>query len=387
MRPRFPLTSRSSRPSPLGRFTGIRSLRGLPKLRLAAVVGAVAAYAVLAGPAFAHADGVPPEPTLGDFLFDWSFDPTVQLPIIVAAIAWIAAIRRVNAAHPASNVPVRRSAAFFGALATLEVALQSGIERYDDVLFLDHMVQHILLIMVVAPLVVLSGPITLALRAARPEIRRRFLLPLLHSRVVKVLSHPVVAWLVFTAVMWGTHFSPFFDAALDNTYVHDLEHVVFLVSAALFWWPAAGVDPSPWRMPHPARILYVFLQMPQNTFLSLTIFSAGAPLYAHYVSVGRTWGPTPLADQQAAGALMWVAGDLMFLVAVLAEVYGWMRHEERETPRLDARLEAERAAIHEREVALASKRVTAVQVLERAAAEGTDAADGVRRVAESGETT
>lgn len=325
--------------------------------RLGAFLAGWVGFLAFAAPALAHADSIPPEPAIGDVLFGWSFDPTIQVPVLVVAVLWIAAVRRVNAAHPATPVPVRRSVAFFAAMGVLEVALQSGIERYDDVLFLDHMIQHVLLIMVVAPLVVMSGPITLALRAARPEIRRRYLLPMLHSRIIRVVGHPVVAWILFAAVLWGTHFSPFFNAALDDQNIHDLEHAAFLGSAMLFWWPAAGIDPSPWRLPHPARALYVFLQMPQNTFLSLSIFSATAPLYPHYVSIGRTWGPTPLADQQAAGAFMWVTGDLMFLVAILAVVYGWMRHEEREAVRIDARLDAERASIREREDALAARRV------------------------------
>lgn len=344
--------SRAGRPRPGAR------LRSTARVGLGAIVAGLGLL-VLATPALAHTDAVPLEPGIGDVLLGWSFDPTIQLPVIVAAVLWIAAVRRVNAAHPASPVPARRSAAFFTAIGVLEVALQSAIERYDDVLFLDHMIQHVLLIMVVAPLVVMSGPITLALRAARPEIRRRYLLPILHSRIIRVVGHPVVAWILFTAVLWGTHFSPFFNAALDDQNIHDLEHIAFLGSAMLFWWPAAGIDPSPWRMPHPARALYVFLQMPQNTFLSLSIFSATSPLYPHYVTIGRTWGPTPLADQQAAAAFMWVTGDMMFLVAILAVVYGWMRHEEREAVRIDARLDAERAVMREREDALAAKHAAA----------------------------
>src|SRR5204863_3690337 len=107
-------------------------------------------------------------------------------------------------------------------LVAIAVALLSGIERYDDALFSIHMVQHVLLTMVAAPLIALGAPITTLLRAATPNVRRRLILPVLHSRLLRVLSFPVVAWLVFAGVMWGSHFSPLFNAALENAAIHDL---------------------------------------------------------------------------------------------------------------------------------------------------------------------
>ena len=182
-------------------------------------------------------------------------------------------------------------------MAAIAFALLSGIARYDTTLFSVHMVQHILLMLVAAPLIALAAPVTLVLRLASPETRRQWILPVLHSRVVRVLGHPVVAWVMFAAMMWVTHFSPLFDAALEDPLVHDLEHGLFLASAVLFWWPAVARDPAPWRMPHPVRALYVFLQMPQNTFLAVVILNASAPLYHHYatlaahVGVDRAGGP------------------------------------------------------------------------------------------------
>lgn len=316
---------------------------------------ALVALLVLAVPSFAVAHGPAPAepPTPLNLLFGWSFDPWIWIPLVGAGLLWRWAVRRVNAAHPATPVPKSRSLAFAAALAAVAVALQSGIERYDTSLFWVHMLQHLLLTMVAAPLVALSGPITLLLRVAGPSERRRFILPVLHSRLVRVASHPVVAWLVFAGVAWATHFSPLFDAALEDRLVHDFEHGLLFASGLLFWWPAAGVDPTPWRLSYPARLLYVGLQMPQNTFLSLAIYSASAPLYPHYATLVRGWGPTPLADQQIAGGIMWVAGDLMFLVVALALLAAWMQTEERSLARVDARAEVDRAAIRARELALA----------------------------------
>ena len=192
-------------------------------------------------------------------------------------------------------------------------------------------------------------------RTVRPETRRRVVLPILHSLPVRIVTFPVVTWVLFAMVMWGTHFSPIFERSLEDPSVHQVEHLVYLVTACLFWWPVVALDPSPWRMGEPARIVYTFLQMPQNTFLGLVILSAGAPLYSQYATLGLDWGPGPLGDQQMAGAVMWVLGDLVFLVAILGIVIGWMRREERDSAASDAREDPARTALREREARLAER--------------------------------
>ena len=327
----------------------------------AAAVGALAALAggllwlALASPAWAHGPVPDEPPSIGSLLFGWTFEPLPTLGIAIAVGWWWWAVRRVDTLHPANPVPRSRSVAFGLGMAAIAFALLSGIDRYDTTLFWVHMIQHILLLLVAAPLIALAAPVTLVLRLASPQTRREWILPVLHSRVVRVLGHPVVAWLMFATMMWVTHFSPLFDAALEDTLVHDLEHAVFLGSAVLFWWPAVALDPAPWRMPHPVRALYVFLQMPQNTFLAVVILNASAPLYHHYATLQRTWGPTPLEDQQLAAGIMWIAGDVIFIVAVLAIVWGWMRAEARDTNRADRRATTELAEIRVRERRLAER--------------------------------
>jgi putative membrane protein len=312
-------------------------------------------WLIAAAPVAAHGTVVTPPTDAVQVLLEWSFDPTIQIPLILAAVAYIAAVRHVNAAHRLNPVPWRRVAFFLAGIVAIELALQSPIEYYDTTLFSDHMVQHILLTLVAAPLLALGAPITLLLRLATHEQRRRWILPVLHSGPVRFLSFPVVAWIVFAGVMWGTHFSPIFNESLENPLVHDLEHVAYLFAALLFWWPAVGADPSPWRMPHPARLFYVFLQMPQNTFLAVAILAAPAPLYAHYANLNLSWGGGPLADQQLAGGFMWITGDLIFLAAILLIVAGWMRHEQRDEARVDAQVDAEMADIRVRERRLADR--------------------------------
>jgi putative membrane protein len=297
-------------------------------------------------PSVALAHGTAPTPgSIVDVLLAWSLEAHVVLPLLGAALLYRWALGTVNRAHPGNPVPRYRLLAWYGGLAVIFVALASPIGTYDTTLFSVHMVQHLLLTLIAAPLLALGAPITLLLRVSSADTRRRLILPVLHSRVTRVISFPVVTWLAFAGVMWASHFSPLFDASLDNEAIHVFEHALYLGAALLFWWPVVGADPSPWRLPHPARIGYLFLGMPQSSFLGLAIFSAPGVLYPHYATLVRSWGPTPLADQQLAGGIMWAGGDLVFLIALILAVWVWLRAEEAEGRRSDARLDREAARL------------------------------------------
>jgi putative copper resistance protein D len=324
-------------------------------MRLATLVACVVGLLV---PGVAAAHGPVPDgpPTLAALAFGWSFQPLVAIPLVTAGAGWLVLVRRVHRLHSSSPVPAFRTAAFLGGLAAIAVALLSGIERYDTTLFSVHMVQHLLLLLVAAPLIALAAPVTQVLRAASPGVRRRVLLPVLHSTPAGVLGHPVVAWLTFTLVVWASHFSPVFDLALENESVHTVEHVAFLAAGLLFWWPVVGADPAPRRMAYPVRALYLLLQMPPSSFLGMAILFATTPLYPHYATLGTPYGIEPLADQQLAGGIMWLAGDVVLITAILAVVAAWMRHEERDAPAAERRADAERARLRERADRLAESR-------------------------------
>jgi putative copper resistance protein D len=323
--------------------------------RLAPAVATLVATLVTAAPVAAHGPVPTEPPSVASLVFGWTVEPAVAVPLLAAVVVWLRLVAKVDREHPANRVPRRRTVAFLAGLTAIAIALMSGIDAYDTTLFSVHMVQHILLTLIAAPLIALGAPITLLLRAATPNVRRRLILPILHSRVMRVLAFPVVSWLVFAGVMWGTHFSPLFDASLENPIVHDLEHALYLGAGLLFWWPAVGLDPSPWRMPHPVRAMYVFLQMPQNTFLAVVILNAGAVLYRHYETLVRPWGPSPLEDQGLAGGIMWIVGDILFLSAMGAILAGWMAFEQRREADVDRRLDRERAALRAREARLAER--------------------------------
>lgn len=297
---------------------------------------------------------LPPEPSLAAALY-WSSPPFVTLVVAVGLIAWFAALRRIQRDHPSNPVPASHTLALLGAALLLLIALQSVVERYDTTLFSVHMVQHLLLLFPIPILLLRAAPVTLLLRVASPRWRAR-LLALLQSRTVGAASHPLVAWILLALVMWATHLSPLFDAALENPLLHDVEHLLYLTAALLFWAPVASLDPVRHRLSRPAALVYLFTQMPQNSFLGVAIMWSPRVLYPHYGSLNRPWGPTPLDDQQLAGALMWLAGDALFLLAIFAVLAAWMRAEERPASRYDAEeLARELAEIRRREAALAER--------------------------------
>ena len=151
-----------------------------------------------------------------------------------------------------------------------------------------------------------------------------------------MITQPVVAWALFFGVLWGVHLTGFYDAALRNEGIHALEHVLLLATAVLFWMPIVRADPSPSALSYPARILYLFVAMPAMAFLGLVLVSADEPLYGTYAQFEGT--ARAIADQQVAGGIMW-AGTMVLIVPALAFVLlDWMRADEREARRADARL-------------------------------------------------
>ena len=158
-----------------------------------------------------------------------------------------------------------------------------------------------------------------------------------------MVGHPIVAWVTFAAAGWVAHFSPLYEAALDHPWAHIAEHALFLGSGLLFWRAVLGAA-ARWRLSHPLRLLYLAVAMPQSTFLALAIWSSSKPLYPHYVEIAERWGIDARADQRLAGGIMWVAGDLILLGAVLAVAGSWASHEQRLTARREAIEDQQRAA-------------------------------------------
>jgi putative membrane protein len=198
--------------------------------------------------------------------------------------------------------------------------------------------------MVAPVLLVLGAPLTLALQATHgtsaAALRR-----VLHGSVARAVSHPVVATAAFSLSLYVLYLSPLFELSLRNGAVHAWVHVHLIVVGCLFAAALVGVDPLPTRWPHPLRLLLVGLTVPAHAILGLMLLSADAPVAADwYDSLERSWGGTPLADQQAGAGILWAAGELIALGLAMLVVAQWMSHSEREARRHDLRLD--RAMVH-----------------------------------------
>lgn len=317
--------------------------------RLAPWLLTTIAFVTFAPTASAHAGEGPPPTDPGAILTAWHFDLPLIVALALAAYAYLATTRSVDTAHPRNPWPKRRTVSFLLGLGALAFALISPIDTLADDLFTVHVVQHLLLVAVAAPLFAASGIGTLALRAAPATLRNGTLLPILHSRVVTIATFPLLGWIAFVAVMWGSHFSSLYNAALLDDGIHALEHLLYLSAAGLFWWPLVSPDPLRWRLHPGVRLVALLAQMPPMSFLAVTIIGASAPLYPAYLGRGAVFGLDALADQRIAGSLMWVAGDLSLLIPMAALAVAWIRHEEGEAKRVDARLERERRSRAPRE--------------------------------------
>ena len=268
----------------------------------------------------------------------WGLDPlgVVLTLILAAAYAW--GYRRLRAAVAADPAPVGarrfhfsrwRPAAFAGGIVLMLLALVSPIDTYSDDLFWMHMIQHVLILMVIAPLLLLGAPATLALRAASPRVRRQYVVPLLNSRLLQILLYPPVAIVVLVGAIWIWHIPTLYDAAIGSELLHFIEHSTFLSGGLLFWWLIIGVDASHLRPGHIARVAILIVAILQNLALGLILTSLGAAAYDSYAKLEglRDWGPSALTDQRIGAGIMWVPGTMMFALAVLVIVYYWAEHE------------------------------------------------------------
>jgi putative membrane protein len=272
-------------------------------------------------------------------LRSWTLDPLVIAGVGVSLWMYLRAVGRLRPAF----WPRPRTWYFVAGNAVLVLALVSPIDVYGGRLLSVHMVQHLLLTMVAPPLLLLSAPITLALRAARPS-DRAVMVKILRSRTARFLSKPLLGWFLFLGVLWATHLPAFYDATLQHLWLHAAEHLAYLVTALMFWRPMVGTDPSPTRLSHPARILWLFLAMPQMTFLGLAIYGSDRVLYAPYVASSALLGTSAIADQHLAGAIMWASAMLFMVPAMAVVMWDWMNADEKEAARIDARLERTAAA-------------------------------------------
>lgn len=252
---------------------------------------------------------------------EWSPPIFLTLAVPICGLIYLrgwAAIRRTRP----MQFPAWRLAAFLGGLATIWAALASPLDGFADALLSAHMVEHLLLMSVAPPLLLLGAPQVPLLRGLPHFLTARVLGPLLsmHAlrRLGRFLTAPVTAWLAMNLIFLGWHIPRAYDFALEHEAWHDFEHICFLASSILFWWPIVRPWPSNeqalgWRL-----LPYLVGADIVNTILSAFLAFCDRPLYAYYATQPNPFNICPLSDQIAGAAVMWVAGSLIFLVPAVA---------------------------------------------------------------------
>ena len=247
---------------------------------------------------------------------EWEFAPVVTVAVALFAVLYAIGIWRVHRRHPSNPWPLLRSVAYYAGLLAVVIATQSSVGAYDDVLFSVHMVQHLLLIMVAPPLLVVGRPVTLLLHASRNPLHR-WTLAVIRSRIVTALTCTPVAAVIYAATIVGTHLTGFMNVTLHHENVHNAEHVLYLVAGYLYFLPLLGSEPIRWKMSFPSRFLLLALSMPVDTFVGVVLLQANHELFPAYADTSRTWGPSLLSDLHLGGAIMWVGGDAIMFVLIL----------------------------------------------------------------------
>ncbi len=254
----------------------------------------------------------------------WQFAPVVTGFVVVAAGLYVWGVLRVRRRHPARPWPLWRTLLFLGGLGAIVIATQSGIGRYGDVLFWDHMIQHLLLLMVAPPMLVVGQPATLLLHASRNPLHtwtKKFL----RSHAVTWITWPPLGIALYAGTIIGTHLTSFTNLVLVNETARDAEHVLYLVVGYLYFLPLIGREPIRWRVSYPSRIFLLFLAMPVDAFTGLVLGSESGNPFPNMAHQRPSWAPSPISDVHIGGAIMWVGGAGIMFALMMTVFFAWSR--------------------------------------------------------------
>jgi cytochrome c oxidase assembly factor CtaG len=256
------------------------------------------------------------------------------LPLVLlaaAAIAYVLAARRVP------QWPRSRTVLFFTGVVITFLATQSVLGVFDMAYFSDHMIQHLLLIMVAAPIFALSAPLDLAYGAGSASMRA-----FLDGRFMKLVTHPLFAFASYFAFIPLTHLTSLFNLMMEHQWIHHSEQIGFLVVGYLFFRAAFGLERG--FTIHPGlRLVYVMAAVPVDTFTGLALAMSSHNPFPSYAAMAPTGSTTTsiLANLHLGGAIMWIGGDALMLLACIPIAIAWVRYETIRTRQIDAELDAQ----------------------------------------------
>lgn len=257
----------------------------------------------------------------------WSLEAGVVLPMIAGMLLYARGLRRLwLRAGEGHGVRTWEAWCFAAGMLVLVGALVSPLHALGGALFSAHMTQHVLLMGVAAPLLVMGAPL-IAFTWALPRHGRRTVSRVLNSQPLHAtwysLTRPFVASLLHGAAIWVWHAPALYAASVTSETVHAAQHASFMLSALLFWWAMRE------RARHGVAVLYVFATAVHSTLLGALLAFAHDVFYTPYIATAPAWGLTPLEDQQIGGLIMWVPGGLIYLAAAMVLFASWLRHSQR----------------------------------------------------------
>ncbi|MFF8943646.1 cytochrome c oxidase assembly protein [Streptomyces sp. NPDC014864] len=268
----------------------------------------------------------------------WSADPFFLVACLLGLglYAWgVVRLRRRG-----DSWPVGRTAAFVTGVLTVGLMMCTRLNDYGMVMFSVHMVQHMVISMLSPILILLGAPVTLALRALPVAGRgrkgpREVLLALLHSRYLRIVTHPAFTIPMFIASLYALYFTPLFDFLMGSKAGHVGMMVHFLAVGVVFFWPIMGVDPGPNRPGYLMRMLELFAGMPFHAFFGIALMMATTPMVGTFLHPPASLGIDPLSDQNAAGGIAWAFSEIPSVLVLLALLFQWYRSEQRQARRKD----------------------------------------------------
>ncbi|MDG3008608.1 bifunctional copper resistance protein CopD/cytochrome c oxidase assembly protein [Rhodococcus sp. D2-41] len=279
-------------------------------------------------------------PTLSRLLFDWRFDLIFGTAAIVLAVVYLLGVRRLRRRGDAW--PIGRTVAWIAGCAVLLFTTSSGVGRYMPAMFSVHMAAHMALSMLAPVLLVLGGPITLALRALKPAGKngvpgpREWLLAAVHSPVSKFLTHPLIAAVLFVGGFYALYLGGIFGSLVSEHAGHLFMNLHFLLSGYLFYWVVIGIDPAPRRLQPVTKLGVVMGSLPFHAFFGVTLMMMNTVLgYTFYKGLNLPWNQDLLSDQHVGASVAWAAGEVPLVVIMVALLIQWSRSDTRTARQMD----------------------------------------------------
>lgn len=268
----------------------------------------------------------------------FSADPFFLIGCVLAVVLYGYAVLRLRGRG--DSWPVNRIVFFVVGVLTIALVMCTKLNDYGMLMFSVHMVQHMVISMLSPILLLLGAPVTLALRALPVAARgskgpRELLLMLLHSRYMKIITHPVFTIPLFIASLYALYFTPLFDFLMGSTAGHLAMMVHFLAVGLVFFWPIMGIDPGPHRPGYLMRMLELFAGMPFHAFFGIALMMASQPMVKVYENPPASLGINALSDQNAAGGIAWAFSEIPSVLVLVALVFQWYRSEQRTAKRTD----------------------------------------------------